>query len=127
MARPSSRYPTELELEILKIIWQHGPMSVKDVTAKLGSKKRKLAITTVQTVMVIMLRKSYLRRAKEGGNFVYHPRLSQAKASRDMVNDLSNRLFGGSASAVIASLLEGRKLSRDEAKQIRSLFSDLDK
>lgn len=121
MARPTSKYPTELELEILKIIWRDGPMTVKNVAGKLATKKRKLAITTVQTVMVIMLRKGYLDRGKTGGNFIYKPRLSQAKASRGMVQDLVSRLFGGSAPAMVEALLDGRKLSRDEAKQIRSL------
>jgi predicted transcriptional regulator len=122
MARPTSKYPTELELEILKIIWRDGPMTVKNVAGKLASKKRKLAITTVQTVMVIMLRKGYLNRGKTGGNFIYQPRLSQSKASRAMVQDLLSRLFGGSVPAMVEALFDGRKLSREDAGKVRSLI-----
>ena len=68
MARRASRYPTELELRLLKILWQDGPATVRQIRAALAP-KRKLAPTTVMTMMSIMVNKGYLTRKKEGPSY----------------------------------------------------------
>jgi len=121
MARHASRNPTELELEILKIIWRDGPSSVRDIAARLAP-KRKLAITTIQTVVVIMIEKGYLKRAKEGGNFVYRARITEAKTARSFVRDLAMRVFGGSTMSMISNALEVKEIDRDEITKIRAML-----
>lgn len=121
MARPASRHPTELELLILKVIWQQGPSSVRVVRDALAP-NRKLAYTSVMTIMNIMVDKGYLSRQKEGPSFVYHPRVTEQTTSRRMLKDLVNRVFDGSASAVVVNLLETADVNEAELLSIRRII-----
>ena len=122
MSRPSSKHPTELELEILKVLWSAGPSSVRQIQAALNP-ERDLAYTTVMTMLTIMVNKGYVRRAKAGSGFVYRARIEQQKASSGMLQDLVDRLFGGSTAAVMQHLLETADLDADELKEIRQLIA----
>lgn len=122
MSRTPSRHPTELELEILKVLWQLGPSTVRQVRDTLAP-VRDLAYTTVMTVMTIMTGKGYVARTKNGRTFVYRAVYREAKASRSMLQDVVDRLFGGSTTAVMQHLLETSDLDDDELKQIRSLIN----
>ena len=122
MARSASRHPTELELEILKVLWQLGSATVRQVRDELAA-VRDLAYTTVMTVMTIMDGKGYVSRVKDGRSFVYRALYHEQKASRNMLQDVVDRVFGGSASAVMQHLLETSDLDDDELKQIRSLIN----
>ena len=77
MVRPRSQHPTELELEILKILWRDGPACVRRVRDGLSG-FRELAYTSVMTVMNIMMKKAYLKRSREGRLFVYRPLVSES-------------------------------------------------
>lgn len=122
MARPPSRHPTELELEILKVLWRDGASSVRQVRQALAAKRR-LAHTSVMTVMNIMLDKGYLRREKVGGSYAYRPRVSQGATTRRMLKDLIDRAFDGSAAAVAVDLLETADIDSDELKRLRKLIN----
>ena len=76
MARPSSTHPTELELEILKILWRDGPSLAKRVQEEIGD-FRDLAYTSVLTIMNIMTKKKYLKRQKKGKSYVYEAVIDQ--------------------------------------------------
>ena len=122
MARPSSKHPTELELEILKILWRCGSLSVARVREELAG-FRQLAVTSVTTVMNIMVAKGYLRKVKARGSYVYSPRISQARTSASMLRDVVERVFDGSAAALMAGLLETSDLDAEELCKIRDLLS----
>ena len=122
MARPPSRYPTELELEILKILWRHGPRSGREVRDTLFQ-RRELAYTSVMTVLNIMTKKKYLRRDKSGANFIYRAVVSEKAVSRRMLGDLVDRVFDGSTSAVLVNLLENAQLDPAELKELRKLIN----
>lgn len=122
MSRPPSRHPTELELEILKILWQHEPATVRQVRDALAP-ERDLAYTTVMTMMSIMHDKGYVTRTKDGRSFVYRSAYREDKTSRSMLQDVVDRLFGGSATAVVQQLLESSELDDDELRQIRALIN----
>jgi len=121
MARPTSKHPTELELEILKVLWREGPQPVARVREAIAD-FRELAITSVTTVMNIMVRKGYLRKAKDGGSYVYTARVGEAATTRRMLKDVVERAFDGSAAAVVAGLLETADLDDGEIKRIRELL-----
>lgn len=122
MSRSPSRHPTELELEILKVLWQLGPSSVRQVRDALAP-VRDLAYTTVMTMMTIMTGKGYVTRTKDGRSFIYRSVYREERASRNMLQDVVDRLFGGSTTAVMQHLLETSDLDDDELKQIRSLIN----
>jgi predicted transcriptional regulator len=122
MPRLSSKHPTELELEILKVLWRIGPANVRQVRDELAA-VRDLAYTTVMTMMTIMDSKGYVKRAKDGRSFIYEATYQEQKAFKSMLQDVVDRLFGGSAKAVMQHLLETSELDEDELKQIRLLIN----
>ena len=121
MARNTSKYPTELELEILKILWRDGQATVRQVRKKLID-FRKLAYTSVMTMMTIMTEKGYLKRAKEGNYYVYKPQVSEQETTQGILSDIVERLFDGSAAAAMVNLLETKDIDEDEMKQLRELI-----
>lgn len=121
MPREASTHPTELELEILKVLWEIGPAPVRTVRDALAE-RRDLAYTSVMTVMNIMTDKGYLRRAKSGNSYVYRALLNREKTMNRMLGDLVDRLFEGSAASAAVQLLETSDLDDDELKALRALI-----
>jgi predicted transcriptional regulator len=119
MARSASNRPTELELEILKALWQSSPASVRQVQEALQS-HRPLAVTSVTTVLNIMTRKGSLTRNKAGGVYVYSPTITEAATASGMLRDLINRLFRGSAASLMLNLLNEEDLDEKSLGEIRS-------
>lgn len=124
MARPGSEHPTELELEILKILWQESPLMVRDVRQRLEvDAGRPLAHSSVITMLNIMVRKGYLRRKRDGKAFWFAPRVAKDRVSGGVLRDVVARLFDGSASAMVLSLLETADLDDEEMKELRRLVN----
>lgn len=121
MPRPSSRHPTDLELEILKVLWSHGPSSVRQIQEALAD--RGLAYTTVATMLTIMANKKYVRRAKAGPGALYEAAIQQNDAAGGMLHDIVERVFDGSVPAVLEHLLETSDLDAQELKTIRQIIS----
>jgi len=101
---------TPLELEIMKVLWASGPAGVQAVREALAP-RRKLAYTTVQTMLNVLWRKGRVRRALKDRAYVYHPVLTRRRALRQAVGDMVDRLFGGSAESLVVSLVESRHLT----------------
>jgi|SRR5579884_1573414 len=123
MPRRVSTNPTELELEVLKILWREGALSGRQVRDALAGAGRDLALTSVVTVLGIMVRKRYLRRAKPGGVFVYRPAAARRSTLARMLKDLVDRAFAGSAAAAMLHLLETSHVSDEELHQLRQLIA----
>ena len=121
MARQASKYPTELELEILKVLWQRGECSVSQVRKALAG-VRDLAHTSVMTVMSIMADKGYVARTKQGNRHIYQAITAEEELSRGMLGDLVDRLFNGSAAAAMVNLLETNDLDQAELSELRQLI-----
>jgi BlaI family transcriptional regulator, penicillinase repressor len=122
MARPKSEYPTELELEILKILWCQSPLAVRDVRRSLAAAGRKMAHTSVITTLNVMVRKRYLRRSMQGNACYFEPRASREAVSQGMLGDIVDRVFNGSARAVVLGLFDCKELDADELKEMRRLI-----
>ena len=126
MARPPSAHPTELELQILKILWQADEaLSVQSVRECLAAAplERPLSHSSVITIMNIMVRKGQLSRAKRGKAYIYSPCISQQDVHQGMLGDLVDRVFDGSAGAVMLELLHSADIDEDELKKLRQLIN----
>ena len=100
MARPRHENPTPAELEVLQVIWEQGPSTVRQVMNALNQ-ERPRAYTSVMSLMNVMVEKGLLATKPKGRAFVYSARVSQAGTQSEIVKDLLNRVFDGSASALV--------------------------
>ena len=124
MVRPGSEHPTELELEILKILWNEAPLPVREVRARLATEAdRVLAHSSVITMLNIMYRKGYLRRKKDGKSFLFSPKVQKENITGGIMDDLLSRVFDGSPSALVLNLLETADLDSDELAELRKLIT----
>ena len=111
----------ELQLEILRFLSVHGPLTVGEVTARFGE-PRGLARTTVLTVMERLREKGYLSRTKQEGVFRYAPYAGKAEVLRDLVHDFVEKALQGSVSPFFAYLGEEKALSDEEIAALRQLL-----
>lgn len=124
MARPGSEHPTELELEILKILWEESPLPVREVRERLESQAdRQLTHSSVITMLNIMVRKGFLRRQKDGKAFLFAPKTAKEHVTGGIVGDLLAKVFDGSPQALVLNLLETAELDSDELAEIRRLIN----
>lgn len=126
MARPRHENPTPAELEVLQVIWQEGPCTVRDVMNALN-KQRPRAYTSVMSLMETMARKGLLGQKSKGRAFVYSAKLSRRKALSGMVKDLVSRAFDGSASSLVAHLLQQSTPDNEELVEIRKVIAGFSK
>ena len=123
MARPESEHPTELELEILKVLWDDSPLPVREVRARLESQSgRSLAHSSVITMLNIMHRKGFLTRRKDGKAFLFAPKTAKAKVTGRMMGDMLHRVFDGSPAAMVLNLLETADIDAEELAELRRLI-----
>jgi BlaI family penicillinase repressor len=122
MARKKSKHPTELELEILKILWDEAPRTVREVREAMAEAGRDLAHTSLITTLNVMYDKGFVKRtnAKEGRGYAFSPKVSHADVSQGRVGDLLDRVFEGSASALLLSLLENEQLNVGVHEELRN-------
>ena len=123
MARRSSEFPTELELQILKVLWGRGPLPVREVRQGLAAAGRDLAHTSVITTLNVMVQKKYLKRRMQGKACVFTPRVTREEVSRTMLGDVVERVFDGSAKAVMLSLFDCADLDANGVKELRQLVN----
>jgi len=125
MARRGSQHPTELELQILKVLWRESPLPVREVRRALASRPpgRELAHSSVITILNIMVRKKYLQRTKQGNAYVFRPSVTEKEVGQRMLRDLVDRVFDGSAMTVVLQLLETADVDTDELRKIRQLIN----
>jgi len=126
MAKIIQPRPTDGELEILRVLWQRGDSTVRDVYDAL-SKTRPLGYTTVLKMMQIMADKGLVSRDEDQRAHVYSVRVPQEQTQRQMVRDLLRSAFNDSASQLVMQALASRKTSSKELAQIRQLLDAYDR
>lgn len=122
MARPAAEQPTELELQILKILWEQSPQLVRDIRDELAKLGRDIAHTSVITTLNTMVKKRIVIRKREGNAFLFSPRITREQVSRSVLGDIVNRVFDGSAKAVLLGVFEQNDIDRGELKELRKLI-----
>ena len=113
--------PTQAELEILRVLWQRGPSSVREVQQTM-SETREAGYTTVLKLLQIMARKGLVARDERERTHVYRAAIAQHLTQRQLVSDLLERAFDGSASQLILQALAARRASPDEMEEIRKIL-----
>jgi BlaI family penicillinase repressor len=111
---------TGQELEIMKVVWERESVTVRDVYEAL-LEKRKVAYTTVMTMMKILEQKKYLKRTQADRAYVYRPTQPKRQVIGAMVRDFVNRVFNGSAEPLLVHLVEEHNVSREELEEIARL------
>jgi predicted transcriptional regulator len=110
---------TKLELKIMQVIWRLGSSTVTAVQAEMDPP---LAYTTVQTMLNILERKGKLKRELQGRAYVYTAKVSEAKALRQSLRDLIDRMFGGSSEELVMSLLKAGQIDADKLADLTERF-----
>ncbi|MBV9503868.1 MAG: BlaI/MecI/CopY family transcriptional regulator [Acidobacteriia bacterium] len=119
--RPRSKTLTEQELEIMKIVWDRERGTVRDVYEAL-LERRKVAYTTVMTMMKILEQKGFLKKAPQGDRaFVYRPAQPKRQVVGAMVKEFINRVFNGSAEPLLVHLVEEHHLTQKDLEEIAKL------
>lgn len=126
MAEKKVRRPTDAELAILRVLWQRGPSTVREVQEVLSVDKP-TGYTTVLKLMQIMTEKGLLTRDESRRTHVYQPRFPAEKTQRQLVADLLERVFEGSAEKMVMQALSSRRVSPEELAQIRSLLDEIER
>ena len=108
---------TEQELEIMKVVWELGPTTVRGVYEELRN-RRQIAYTTVLTMMKILARKGHLKVSRADRAYVYRPARPQQRVLGEMVQEFVNRVFGGAHEPLVQHLVRDRHLTEDDLREI---------
>jgi BlaI family transcriptional regulator, penicillinase repressor len=119
--RSKSPTLTGQELEIMKVVWDRETVTVRDVYEDLLA-KRKVAYTTVMTMLNILEQKGHLETTQEDRAYLYRSTKPRNQVIRGMVREFVNRVFNGSAEPLLLHLVEDRKLSEKDIEEIRTLI-----
>jgi predicted transcriptional regulator len=125
MARPASKSPTDAELAILRVLWERGPSTVRDVYEAL-KRSRDAGYTSVLKVMQIMHDKGLVARDEAKRSHVYRAAVPREHTQRQIVGDLLERVFGGSARALVLQALSAKRASPKELAEIRKLLDEFE-
>jgi BlaI family penicillinase repressor len=113
------RKPTDAELAILRVLWDRGPSTVREVAESLG---RQTGYTTVLKILQIMTVKRLVRRDESERTHIYEAAYTQDQTERQLVADLLDRAFGGSASKLVLQALAASRATPGELAAIRKLL-----
>jgi BlaI family transcriptional regulator, penicillinase repressor len=116
--------PTDAELTILRALWQRGPSTVRQVQEALNQ-DRETGYTTVLKLLQIMTEKGLVERDESERTHIYQVRLTQEQTQQQLVGDLLEKAFGGSAAQLVLQALAAKPASVDELAQIRQLLDEL--
>lgn len=115
MRRPR---PSELELHILSVLWDRGPLPIRAIREALPDGKDR-AYTTVLTLVQIMEKKGFVGHTAQGQAHVYHPLVTRRQVLRPLMRELLRNVFGGRPAEAVQCLLDSTQLDSDELSQIR--------
>jgi predicted transcriptional regulator len=112
---------TDRELDIMAVLWEHGPCTVAEVRGHLHDE---VSHNTVATMLTILENKRGVDHVEEGRAFRYRPLVGRAEAGRSAFSRIADRVFGGSAEALVSHFIRDRRLNRDELTRIRDLLDE---
>jgi BlaI family penicillinase repressor len=122
----SSPPPTDAEVEILRILWERGSSTVREVHNDI-SRRKPVGYTTVLKQMQVMLQKGLLVRSDRFRSHLYEPAQTQTETQRQLAGSMLKQVFDGSARQLLQSALAGRKVDRRELQEIRDVLNEYER
>ena len=126
MARPAHSRPTDMELEILRVLWKRGPSSVHEVHLAVSA-TRPVGHTSVLKIMQIMFEKGLVTRDESQRAHRYEARSSREQTQRKLLDDLLDRVYEGSAGNLVLQALSTKRASPEELREIRQILERYEK
>ena len=127
MARPSTMGPTEVELQILRILWELGAGTVRQVHNRLiANQSKETNYSTTVKMLSIMLAKGLVKRDESVRPQVFRAAASQQRTQRRLLNDLIRKVYDGSAKSLVLQALSSQKASPEDLEEIRQLIEELE-
>lgn len=118
---------SDAELELLKVLWKHGPATVRDISARLRRRARPPAYNTVLTLLSRLREKGYVEADRSGTAHVFRAVATREELLKQDLTALADRICDGTSSPLVHALVKGRKLSRDEIAQFRKWLDELER
>lgn len=120
--------PTDVELSILRVLWEHGPASVREVLGRYNDgRDTEAGYTTVLKMLQVMTEKGLVERDDSARPQIYRARLTEEQTQRQLVSDLLARAFGGSAKKLVLQALASQEASEEELAEIEALLGRLER
>ena len=116
-----SQKPSESELKVLSVLWEHGNLTVREVLERMPD-DRKRAYTTILSTMQVMEKKGFLDHSQQGTANVYRPLVQRDDVMKPMMGQVLDTVFGGKPSALLQCLLNDEEVDDAELKEIRRLI-----
>lgn len=127
MARPKSKNPTDREMAILRILWDKEPLTVRqvnDIMNQGDQQDQEIGYTSTLKIMQIMVDKGLVRRDKSHRTHAYYAVVAEEHTQKQVVNEMIDKVFGGSAKKLVMQVLAGQEVSDDEMKQIQKILDE---
>ncbi len=118
---PKAQPLTPLELEIMNLLWDHGPATVSELQPRMAKEP---AYTTVMTMLNVLLRKGKVKRVQDGRAYRYRPAVTRQRATGTALEDLVKRMFGGSDEALLMAFVETRGLTSQDLERLSKVVAE---
>ena len=124
-----AKKPVELgegELAVMRVLWDHGPLTVRDVMTQLHERGKTVAYTTVMTFLTRLEQKGVVASNKNDTAYIYRAKVTRESVSATRIRSLLDQLYDGAAAPMLLQLIENERFSPEELAQLRKLINDLD-
>lgn len=125
MGKAKYTKPSNLELQVLSVLWARGPLPVKEINAALPDKKKR-AYTTVLTVLQLMEKKSLVVHTQDGVRHVFRAKQRRDQILKPVMRDLVSNLFGGNAASAMQFLMDEQEISAEEIATMRRMLDEME-
>ena len=125
MPKPGPSQPTEVELQILRILWELGKSPVREIHARLNADKGTNYSTTVK-MLSVMLEKGLVKRDEDAAPHIYRPVLSREKAGKRMLSDLIDKVYDGAAMSLVLQALASTTATKEELDEVRRFLDRME-
>ncbi|MGO8745878.1 MAG: BlaI/MecI/CopY family transcriptional regulator [Thermoguttaceae bacterium] len=125
MPRPTSAHPTEVEMQILRILWDLGPSPVREIHKRLEAAKGTNYSTSVK-MLAVMLQKGLVTRDEKAQPHVYRPAVTRTKTGKRMLDDLIEKVYDGSAMSLVLQALSLGQATKEELDEVRRMLDQME-